>query len=56
LQYPNGRPVERLVPGELQCGDNFELYGRYWRAVHLIVDRRRRAINDPSRLLCRPAD
>jgi hypothetical protein len=56
LQYPNGRSVERLIPGEMRCGDKFELYGHCWRAVRPILDRRRRSIDNPSRLLCQPAD
>jgi hypothetical protein len=51
LEYPNGRiyECELKLGRELELGDVFELYGRRWRATHVLPPERGRS---QTRLLC----
>jgi hypothetical protein len=51
LRYPNGRSAERVLPVELQAGDEFELYGRHWQVVATAPLPRSRE-RGPRRLVC----
>jgi hypothetical protein len=51
LEYPNGRvhECELKVEGELKLGEVFELYGRRWRAAHVLAPDRHHSL---PRMLC----
>jgi hypothetical protein len=53
LEYPNGRTHQATFtsPSALQPGGEFVLYGRRWRAIGHVPERR--LSPEPSRLLCR---
>jgi hypothetical protein len=53
LQYPNGRTHETSVTTshELEPGGRFDLHGRHWRVVGLVLVSRS-AKNAPGRMRC----
>jgi hypothetical protein len=53
LEYPNGRTHYATLLGDapLKPGQEFELYGRRWRAI-AVAGKRQRAVH-PERMLCR---
>ncbi len=53
LQYPNGRVHETALDRKLRPGEQFEMYGRKWRAMQ---PKERRQKKEEPRTLCVPAD
>jgi hypothetical protein len=53
LEYANGQSIEVAVSEPLAPGDEFEMYGRRWRAVRLLHEPARIRQGKPSRILCR---
>jgi len=53
LRYPNGRVHETAIDGKLRLGEQFEMYGRTWKAVQAKASRQKKA---EPRTLCVPAD
>jgi hypothetical protein len=53
LRYPNGRVHETAVDRKLRPGEQFEMYGRTWKAMRTKASRQKKA---EPRVLCVPAD
>jgi hypothetical protein len=53
LRYPNGRVHETALGRKLRPGEQFEMYGRTWKAMHTTTSR---LYKGEPRTLCVPAD
>ena len=54
LRYPNGRVFETTFDREIRVGEQFEMYGRTWRAIETKQNRRQEQMK-PFRIVCVPA-
>jgi hypothetical protein len=54
LRYPNGRVFETVADREIRVGQEFEMYGRTWRAIQTKQNRRHEQVK-PFRTVCVPA-
>ena len=52
LQYPNGRVHDTTLYRDLLSGQQFEMYGRTWKAVGTRQERGRRVSRAIRRIVC----